>query len=421
MNASLNEKLGTVKWGEFKYKEVFNRIEQGRRLKKDDQIDGTIPFVMSGTTNAGVVNYISNPVASFPKNAITIDIFGNTFYRNYAFGAGDDTGVYWNDATAYSSNAMLFFAVAMQKSMMGRFSYGKKLRSSQSEDFTMHLPVTDDGVIDFDFMESFIAELEAERVAELEAERVAELEAERVAERVAELEAERVAELEAERVAELEAERVAERVAELEAERVAEQSAYLTVSGLDNYELSNDEEDALKNFQSLKWDTYNLEKLFGKSTRGKRLKGDDRIAGTLPFVTAGEALEGISAYISNEVEVFEKNTTTIDMFGSAKYRNYIYGGDDHIAVVHTENLPKYASIFVTTAIHKSSHNGQFDYGHNFYAKDADALYISLPVNEAGNPDYDKMAIIISAIHKLVIKDVVAYSNRKIKATKAVVK
>ena len=45
----------------------------------------------------------------------------------------------------------------------------------------------------------------------------------------------------------------------------------------------------------------------------------------------------------------------------------------------------------------------------------------LPVNEAGNPDYDKMAIIISAIHKLVIKDVVAYSNRKIKATKAVVK
>ncbi|MFR5987421.1 MAG: restriction endonuclease subunit S [Christensenellales bacterium] len=372
MNASLNEKLRAVKWGEFKYKEVFNRIEQGRRLKKDDQIDGTIPFVMSGTTNAGVVNYISNPVASFPKNAITIDIFGNTFYRNYAFGAGDDTGVYWNDATAYSSNAMLFFAVAMQKSMMGRFSYGKKLRSSQSEDFTMHLPVTDDGAIDFDFMESFIAELEAERVAELEAERVAEL------------------------------------------------SAYLTVSGLDNYELSSDEENALKNYQSLKWDTYNLEKLFGKSTRGKRLKGDDRIAGTLPFVTAGEASEGISAYISNEVEVFEKNTTTIDMFGSAKYRNYKYGADDHVAVVHTEAVPMKAAIFVTSACHKAAHTGKFDYGHNFYAKDADALYISLPVNEAGNPDYGKMAIIISAIHKLVIKDVVSFTNRKIAGTKEVI-
>ena len=364
MNASLNEKLGNVKWGEFRYKEVFNRIEQGRRLKKDDQIDGTIPFVMSGTTNAGVVNYISNPVASFPKNAITIDIFGNTFYRNYAFGAGDDTGVYWNDTTTYSSNAMLFFAVTMQKSMMGRFSYGKKLRSSQSEDFTMHLPVTDDGAIDFDFMESFIAELEAERVAEL--------------------------------------------------------SAYLTVSGLDNYELSNDEEDALKNFQSLKWDTYNLEKLFGKSTRGKRLKGDDRIAGTLPFVTAGEASEGISAYISNEVEVFERNTTTIDMFGSAKYRNYKYGADDHVAVVHTEAVPMKAAIFVTSACHKAAHTGKFNYGHNFYAKDADALDIQLPTKD-GKPDYDTMATLISAVQKLVIKDVVHYADGKIEKTKAITK
>ncbi len=372
MNASLNEKLGTVKWGEFKYKDVFNRIEQGRRLKKDDQIDGTIPFVMSGTTNAGVVNYIANPVASFPKNAITIDIFGNTFYRNYAFGAGDDTGVYWNDVTAYSSNAMLFFAVAMQKSMMGRFSYGKKLRSSQSENFTMRLPVTDNGFINFDFMESFIAELEAERVAELEAERVAEL------------------------------------------------SAYLTVSGLDNYELSGDEVQALQNYSLLTWKSFNLECLFGKSTRGKRLKGDDRVSGTLPFVTAGEASEGISAYISNDVEIFQKNTTTIDMFGSAKYRNYKYGADDHIAVVHTETVPMKAAIFLTAAIHKAAHTGKFDYGHNFYAKDADALDIMLPAKD-GKPDYTTMETLISAVQKLVIKEVVLYANQKIETTKAVTK
>ena len=364
MNASLNEKLGTVKWGEFKYKDVFNRIEQGRRLKKDDQIDGTIPFVMSGTTNAGVVNYIANPVASFPKNAITIDIFGNTFYRNYAFGAGDDTGVYWNDVTAYSSNAMLFFAVAMQKSMMGRFSYGKKLRSSQSENFTMRLPVTDNGFINFDFMESFIAELEAERVAEL--------------------------------------------------------SAYLTVSGLDNYELSGDEVQALQNYSLFTWKSFNLECLFGKSTRGKRLKGDDRVSGTLPFVTAGEASEGISAYISNDVEIFEKNTTTIDMFGSAKYRNYKYGADDHIAVVHTETVPMKAAIFLTSAIHKAAHTGKFDYGHNFYAKDADALDIMLPAKD-GKPDYTTMETLISAVQKLVIKEVVLYANQKIETTKAVTK
>ena len=209
-------------------------------------------------------------------------------------------------------------------------------------------------------------------------------------------------------------------IAELEAERVAELSAYLTVSGLDNYELSSEEENALKNYQFLKWDTYNLEKLFGKSTRGKRLKGDDRIAGTLPFVTAGEASEGISAYISNDVEVFEKNTTTIDMFGSAKYRNYKYGADDHVAVVHTEAVPMKAAIFVTSACHKAAHTGKFDYGHNFYAKDADALDIQLPTKD-GKPDYDTMAALISAVQKLVIKDVVLYADRKIEKAKTITK
>ena len=33
-------------------------------------------------------------------------------------------------------------------------------------------------------------------------------------------------------------------------------------------------------------DYIQFEKLFGKSTRGRRLKSDDRITGILPFVTA---------------------------------------------------------------------------------------------------------------------------------------
>ena len=143
------------------------------------------------------------------------------------------------------------------------------------------------------------------------------------------------------------------------------------------------------------------------------MKSADRIPGSLPFVTAGEADEGVSDFIGNDVHIFSKNTTTIDMFGSAKYRNYEYGGDDHVAIVHTEKLPMKAAIFVTTAIHKSSHNGQFDYGRNFYAKDADNLNIVLPVRN-GQPDYGKMETIISAIHKLVMAEVVLYANRKSK-------
>ena len=150
---------GSIMFGECKFKDIFDKIKQGRRLKKDDQIAGNIPFVMSGRTNTGVVGYISNPIALFPKNSITIDIFGNSFYRSYDFGAGDDTGVYWNDKTQYSKEAMLYLTTAMEKTLLGKYSYGKKLRSSQSFNFKMQLP-TKDGKIDFSYMELLISAIQ---------------------------------------------------------------------------------------------------------------------------------------------------------------------------------------------------------------------------------------------------------------------
>lgn len=150
---------GNIEWREFVYKDVFNKILQGRRLKKDDQIPGDIPFVMAGTTNTGVVSYISNPVATFPKNSITVDIFGNTFYRNYDFGAGDDTGVYWNDEKEYAKEMMLFCTTSMERSLRGKFSYGKKLRSSQSLNFKMKLPAQNDQP-DHEKMGTFISAIQ---------------------------------------------------------------------------------------------------------------------------------------------------------------------------------------------------------------------------------------------------------------------
>ncbi len=150
------QNFDTLKWKEFRYDEIFNHIEQGRRLKKDDQMAGNIPFVMSGVTNTGVVNYISNPVASFPANSLTVDIFGNTFYRSFAYGLGDDTGAYWSDEKEYSKEEMLFFTASIGKSLVGKYSYGHKLRSSQSLGFKMLLPVRD-GAPNYAAMQNFIS------------------------------------------------------------------------------------------------------------------------------------------------------------------------------------------------------------------------------------------------------------------------
>ena len=278
MNASLNEKLRAVKWGEFKLGDLFEVVSYKKCFDANKVAiieNRGHPYIVRQSTENGRKGNIDEPIKYLnPGNTISFGQDTATmFYQEKPYFTGDKIKILRPKYAKFGKNNAQFFLSTMRKAFCS-FAWGSSRFNVETLKKQMvSLPIKNNGYIDFDFMESFIAELEAERVAEL--------------------------------------------------------SAYLTVSGLDNYELSSDEENALKNYQSLKWDTYNLEKLFGKSTRGKRLKGDDRIAGTLPFVTAGEASEGISAYISNEVEVFEKNTTTIDMFGSAKYRNYIYGGDDH--------------------------------------------------------------------------------------------
>lgn len=51
---------------------------------------------------------------------------------------------------------MLYFTTAMEKALFGKYSYGKKLRSSQSFNFKMQLP-TKNNEIDFTYMELLIS------------------------------------------------------------------------------------------------------------------------------------------------------------------------------------------------------------------------------------------------------------------------
>ena len=321
--------------------------------------------ITAGLSNNGILGKTDIKAKIFNANTITIDMFGNAFYRQFRYKMVTHARVFSLKSIFSITQRQGIFLSSAMYFLKYNFGYENMCSWAKIKQEKISLPVKKDREIDFAFMENFILQLEACHLSQLE--------------------------------------------------------AYLLVTGLKNYTLTPAEEQALTDFQNgkVKWGEFNLENLYGKSTRGKRLKSADRINGDLPFVTAGEAETGISAFIGNDVEIFAANTTTIDMFGSAKYRNYEYGGDDHIAVVHTEKINKYAAIFVTTAIHKSSYTGKFSYSRNFYAKDADELNIYLPTTN-NIPDYSMMEILISAVQKLVIKDVVEYADRKIEATKKII-
>lgn len=292
-------------------------------------------------------------------------MFGAAFYRQFPYKLVTHARVFSLTPNFKISQRQGIFIASSMIYLRSLFGYENMCSWEKIKDKTIFLPKTKDNHIDFPYIEEFVRELERARLRELE--------------------------------------------------------AYLVATGLNNYELTATEKAALSNFRNLNWKEFNVKKLFGDSTRGKRLKSEDRIPGSLPFVTAGEAETGVSAFIGNNVTVFSKNTTTIDMFGSAKYRNYEYGADDHVAVVHTENLEQHAAIFVTSACHKAAHTGKFDYGHNFYAKDADELNIMLPVCADGKtPDLATMKQIVAAVQKIDIADVAKYTARNLEATQQVI-
>lgn len=153
------KKLDVSEWREFSINELFEKIQQGKRLKNNDQIEGDIPFIMAGKTNNGIANFISNPIVMFPKNSITIDIFGNTFYQENEFSAGDDTGIYWSENNDYSKNVMLFFVSVIQKSIKDNYDFSDKLRSSKSIGIKVYLPVTKNNELNFDYMENYIVSI----------------------------------------------------------------------------------------------------------------------------------------------------------------------------------------------------------------------------------------------------------------------
>lgn len=374
MNASLNEKLRAVKWGEFKITQLFKPITVRRKIKSEDvEEEGIYPAYSSDSENSGIIGYYSEPEFICDSNNPVYVVFGDhtrtmSIVRK-SFSVLDNIKVLRPHIE--NTNVLLFIFSVWKKQIP---NLGYKRHWGIAKECLLRLPAKNNK-IDFDFMESFIAELEAVRVAELETERVAEL------------------------------------------------SAYLTVSGLDNYELSNDEMTIIERYkkQQIPFSKFEFIKIFNNIKQGRRLKKDDQLPGNIPFVMSGTTNTGVVGYISNPVAQFPKNSITIDIFGNSFFRNYDFGAGDDTGVYWNSEIEysKTCMLFFAAAMERAL-RGKYSYGKKLRSSQSVHFKMQLPTKD-GKPDYDTMATLISAVQKLVIKDVVLYADRKIEKTKDVTK
>nr|WP_239415428.1 restriction endonuclease subunit S [Streptococcus sobrinus] len=222
-------------------------------------------------------------------------------------------------------------------------------------------------------------------------------------------------------------------VAELEAERVAELSAYLKVSGLDNYELSLEERSALREYETIEWKEYTIGSLFSRIStkklpyKAKDLPSEITDKFDLPCLTSSFKNQGLNYYVPRNDATILKNVISIPS-NSDVYRAYFQSREftvlsDAYVIQWNDTereLSNYQYLFMVRAINKVTDLPIYSYkmklgGWNI-VKDK---RIALPV-VGDKIAFDFMEHYVKVISKLAIKDVVQYTDKRIEATKEVV-
>jgi len=278
----------------------------------------------------------------------------------------------------WNEQIVCFFISGIQKfvSIYDGQQDGYKLENIKNH--KIQLPITSSGEIDFAFMENFIAELQAERLAELQLERLAELQ------------------------------------------------AYLLATGLNDYNLTKEEQQVLEN-QNITWSEFKLGDLFEiNPTKWYKLSNKKIISnyGKVPLISNSSTENGVMGW--SNLQANNKGNTITCSDTTLGADTMFYQEKDFIGYAHVQHLvPKFqpfnkaiAHIIIAVSRNATSNN-QYDYGNKFNRYAMNNTQIQLPTTSHGEIDFSFMETFIRAIQKLVIKDVVLYAEREMEAMKSV--
>ena len=222
-------------------------------------------------------------------------------------------------------------------------------------------------------------------------------------------------------------------IAELEARRIAELEAYLTVTGLKDYTLSKEEEQTLSAFKTTQWGEYRMGDLFDKIETAKLpykagdLPKEPIGQSVLPCLTSSFNNQGLNYYIPKNGATVLKNVISIPS-NSDVYRAYFQSREftvlsDAYAIRWTRDDRKITAkqyLFMVMCINKVTDLPIYSYKNKLGGWNVvKNKYIQLPIKD-GQIDFEFMEKFISAMQKLAIKSVVLFADREINATKSVV-
>lgn len=327
--------------------------------------------VSSGVQNNGVVGKSSVSARIIPSNTITIDMFGNVFFRDFEYKMVTHARVFSLEADFLEHKGVGLYVSTLLTYLSHKFSYSNMASWNKVKNLFVKLPVDIENKIDYNFMDSYMRELEQERIRELE--------------------------------------------------------QYLRVTGLDTYALTPREHEILTSHASGATRLFRIGDLF--DIHPTKSYGVTNITlfetqGHVPVVVNSSINNGVGGFVNllptekGGIITYSDTTTADAIF----YQPIDFIGYSHVQglyPVHKNIWNERRSLYFLSAFKKIA-QGRFDYATKFNRQIAKELQVCLPVTQSGDIDYDYMETYIRAIEKVVIRGVVEWKNKVIEATKSVV-
>lgn len=174
--------------------------------------------------------------------------------------------------------------------------------------------------------------------------------------------------------------------------------------------LSEIKDDGL-NLGSRRWKEFNIGEVFPDILRGKRLKTDDHIAGTMPYVSSSSQNNGVDNFVSNTdgVRIFANclSLANSGSVGETFYHQYDFVASDHVTKLANKSLDKYAYLFISSIVRRIA--AKYSFNREINDRRLKREKIMLPVTSSSAPDYAFMSKFMQTIE---LKQLKAYINQR---------
>ena len=407
--------IDTSSWKSFKLEDLFEPASGDTDIKKEHINGKGVNVITAGETNYGILGKTDFKAKVIPSNTITVDMFGKCTYRDEEYKMVTHARVFALRPLMedFDEKSGLFITTLLNKMTKG-FNYSNMCSWSKIKDLSIKLPAVEKDEIDWDYMQERITELEQERITELE--------------------------------------------------------QYLIATGLDDYELTDEEKEILAtklNDGGVSGNTisssgclkearkFKIGTLFEKCNApykgpGKKQENVSRLQDdefNIPLINCKDGNNGIMYYgRENDFVTYESVLTIIyngpPTEGQTYYQEKIgLYTDAYIIQLKKIILNEFIGLYFATSINKSIHNPEkkkYSRGNKATWNNKvenDTIILPIQTDSFGQPVIDStktyhlkgfipdwvfMEKFIRAIEKEVIKDMVDWKDKVIEKTKKVV-